>query len=182
VITVDLGGGLMPSIHRQLEVCAICLVAALFFSVIPGFVRADVPSIQLSTTISDSSVTLMITVAHNAPSSAHYVDEVELTIANGTGTFTYDLSAPSAPQNNPFLVSYEMGSNANGTLVEVRAHCNIHGWSSASTLEIGLEEDDNSSAEGSNDDSLYFVIGDLVLTIAAISMAAVMLWRRSRKE
>lgn len=172
----------MLGIRRQLEVSAICLIAALSLLVISGLVRADVPSVQLSTTISGSSVTLMISVTHNAPSSTHYVDEIGLTITNSTGTFTHDISPPPPPQDNPFSVSYDVRSDANTTIVAVRAHCNIHGWSSTSMLDIGQNDGGDSGTESSGDDFPYFVVGVLALTIASFSVIALTLWRKSRQK
>lgn len=94
-------------------------------------VYADVPSIlNVEPFISGSETILNITVRHAGPTSSHYINTIQVEIDGTVNDLNLD------PQTtHPFTVQYNMGELNSEPSVRVRAHCNVHGYSSWSTLE-----------------------------------------------
>ena len=107
-------------------------LALALFSQAVCLVLADVPSvtdIQVESTTERNSVN--ITVRHNGPTSNHYVSRIEVRIGEDVEVFELD------PQDAvTFTEEYEV----TGEVVEVRAYCNLHGWSSWKEVESDTAE------------------------------------------
>lgn len=122
-----------------------CMILVLLVSVLAvqvPTVSAGVPSVTITTSLVMSHTMLNITVVHNAPpalSVSHYINKVELTITNTSGTswVNFTSTLPAAPQNVTFYINYDMGPLLVNTSISVRAQCIIHGWSSAATGSAG---------------------------------------------
>jgi desulfoferrodoxin (superoxide reductase-like protein) len=87
-------------------------------------VRGDVPTVISVEEVGrgDDNV-LVIEIRHSSPSSSHYVDSFEVEVGEEVYTIE-DLGGQSA---TVFTVEHVLGSP--DTVVRVRAHCNLHGWS-----------------------------------------------------
>ena len=90
-----------------------------------GTAAANVPTILQIVNISQSSEgKIRLEITHSSPSSAHYVDLVEVQINGATQQFSLQ------PQiTNPFTAELNLGGVQGTPDVRARAHCNLHGWS-----------------------------------------------------
>ena len=140
---------------RLVIVSLLTLAASTLFHI--RLALADVPSVvSIEAWTSETDTVLNITVTHSSPTSSHYVNKVEVD-ANGT---IYDIDL--TPQSTvTFIVQYDMGELAVDVSVQVRAHCNLHGWSDWSSPVVVPE--------------FSFVH---VLPIFAVASIAVLLFRR----
>jgi len=90
-----------------------------------GTATANVPTVLQIVNISQGSEgKIRLEIAHSSPSSAHYVDLVEVQVNGATQQF--NLQPQSA---NPFTVELDLGAVQGTPDVRARAHCNLHGWS-----------------------------------------------------
>jgi desulfoferrodoxin (superoxide reductase-like protein) len=118
---------------------------------------ADVPSIvsfsanpiiDCGAPLAGRGFLLMVTIRHASPTPSHYVDKIE--ILKEKTTETIDLQPQSSETFTTTAVvcegrDYQAGEELN---VQVRAHCNIHGWGNWSSsitvpefgtpLQVGL--------------------------------------------
>jgi LPXTG-motif cell wall-anchored protein len=99
-------------------------------------VSADVPSVALSTTASGGDTILVIMVTHQNPTASHRIDQIEVEVTNGSGSATYLVSPPSAPQSVSFTVTFNLGSITEINTIQSRANCNVHGWSDMAILTL----------------------------------------------
>ncbi len=90
-----------------------------------GTATANVPTVLQIVNISQGSEgKIRLEITHSSPSSAHYVDLVEVQVNGATQQFNLQ------PQStNPFTVELDLGVVQGTPDVRARAHCNLHGWS-----------------------------------------------------
>jgi desulfoferrodoxin (superoxide reductase-like protein) len=129
-------------------------MASMSFQVLT--VEALIPSVVSVVSYDVGSVTwLNITINHTPPpsiGSGHYVSLVQVEV-NGT---VQDLG--QTPQSTEtFSVQYSLGSNTDSYSVRARAYCNLHGFSSWSSLSMVPE----------------YSLPAVVLFIALVTVAAV---------
>jgi len=72
---------------------------------------------------------LNITVWHDANSSVHYVDIIEVT--DGANTTSLPIDPQSLEADGTFAIDYNMGSVSGTPIIIVRARCTITGYSGA---------------------------------------------------
>ena len=105
----------------------------LTMSIMIPMANANVPTVLQITNISQgSSGRISVQISHSSPSPTHYVDMVEVNVNGQVKQFTLQ------PQTtDPFTIQLDIGQIPSGDMgepgtvsVSVRAHCNIHGWSS----------------------------------------------------
>ena len=103
---------------------------------------ADVPSIvsfsanpiiDCGAPLAGRGFLLIVTIRHASPSASHYVDKIE--ILEGKTTETIDLPPQSGETFTTTAMlcegrDYQAGEELN---LQVRAHCNVHGWGSWSS-------------------------------------------------
>jgi desulfoferrodoxin (superoxide reductase-like protein) len=104
-------------------------------------VNADVPRVT-SLELDEETDTLSIGIRHGNPSSSHYIDEIEVEVNGEVETIELE----EAQSSTTFTETYEV-------LVDIenlrsRVHCNVHGWSSWSQLELDEPEDGGRSIPG----------------------------------
>lgn len=92
--------------------------------------NADVPDVLELSIEENGEQTLVISIRHGAPSSSHYVDEIQLEL-DGELVEVTDLETQSETQ---FTEEYTMDSEAEN--IRVRVHCNLHGWSNWESLQM----------------------------------------------
>lgn len=135
----------------------------LALTMIAGFqiklALADIPTVEnVEPWTSGSDTILNITVRHALPLTSHYVDKVEVDI-DGT---IHDVAL--TPQSTvTFVEPYNMGEVTDTPTVQVRAHCNLHGWSGWSD-PLAVPE---------------FSTVSLLLILAIVSIAALLLRSKS---
>jgi len=104
------------------------LVASVLFSYFPGSVFAVVPEVRSVVPWNNgTSVTLNVTVYHTPEISVHHVDVIEVTM--GANTTDLGISIQDLSPDDTFTVSYNLGPVSGTPTITVRAHCNVHGWS-----------------------------------------------------
>ena len=125
-------------------------------------VYADVPrvnDVQIDVSIDGSTVT--VTVIHNGPTSIHYVSEISVNIGDNEEVFELD------PQTS---VNFTEELNVSAPdVVEVRAFCNLHGWSqwvSVGENDSPIEEPESSGIPG--------------FPLSAIGLALILMTQRKR--
>ena len=87
------------------------------------FVSADVPTVTdvMVEAVSDGEI-VTVTIRHSGPTNNHYVSRVEVQIGEDVNVFELD------PQSTvTFTEEFTVPEDG---VVEVRAFCNLHGWSS----------------------------------------------------
>jgi desulfoferrodoxin (superoxide reductase-like protein) len=110
----------------------IVLVALTLFSLAVCMVSADVPTvtdIQVEST-TDGDI-LTISIRHSGPSSAHYVDKIEVKIGEDVEVFELE---------NQSETTFTEEIDVTGEPVEVRAYCTLHGWSAWKEVESDTVE------------------------------------------
>jgi hypothetical protein len=131
-----------------------------FISLAAAPVSADVPTVVLSTSASGSDTILEIMITHHNPSASHFIDLIEVEVANASGSATYQVAPPTTPQEVSFTVTFNLGPIAGSNTIGSRANCNVHGWSAAATLTLNP----NASAPGAPR-GLLAVAGDGRVTL-----------------
>lgn len=107
-------------------------------------VNANVPTvddIQIKATTDGSIVT--VTIQHSGPTSNHYVSEIAIKIGNDETIFELD------PQTT-VVFTEELSVSATDS-VDVRAFCNLHGWSawvSSGGTDTPVDEPDSVGVPG----------------------------------
>ena len=91
--------------------------------------RADVPSVLQIGVVGDKTIA---EIRHNAPSSSHFVETVEVRI--GDNVYEIDLD----PQTETVFEVDILFDDVDLTYFEVRAKCITHGWSNWTSF--GVEE------------------------------------------
>ncbi|UCH02069.1 MAG: hypothetical protein JSV20_09725 [Candidatus Bathyarchaeota archaeon] len=92
-------------------------------------VSADTPVIiQINVSTDQDNTLLTIEIKHNNPTSSHYVNRIDVEIDNDVQSIT-GLDPQTQTQ---FTYTYDLGALEYET-IRVRAHCNVHGWSSWAT-------------------------------------------------
>ena len=135
----------------------------ILFSVILLFsnikvVYANVPEIvALETEAGGDGRVLTVTIRHSSPTSAHFVDKLEVKV--GDATQEVELNPESVVQFTETVNIALVGD------VQVRAHCTWHGWSSWATLG---EVEANPSGGIPGFPILSIGIGLLVFTLACV--------------
>lgn len=106
-----------------------------------AMVSADVPMVLELTRESEGGETVLkIEIRHGSPTSAHYVDIIEVDVDGEVKKVTVQ-----EPQTTTtFTYSFKLGE-LEPSSVKVRAHCNIHGWS---TWEAEKREEDGGGIPG----------------------------------
>ena len=95
-------------------------------------VSADVPTVtDIQVESATDGNTLTITIRHSGPSSAHYVDTIEVKIGEDVDVF--ELESQS-------MVTFTEEVEVAGDPVEVRAYCTLHGWSAWKEVESDTVE------------------------------------------
>ena len=115
---------------KRYQLLVFVTILSLSLSLINVF--ADVPSVT-ELMIDMNGDLLTIDIRHSSPSSSHYVDEIQVDIDGNVSV--YDLTEQSS---NTFNVNVTVDTDGASEIM-VRAHCNVHGWSTWSILE-GDEE------------------------------------------
>jgi len=94
-------------------------------------VFADVPTVQTIEVTKEAENTILnLQIRHGSPSSNHYVDVIEVEIDERLDQIT-----GLEPQTSTvFIYKHNIGI-AQYQNIRARAHCNIHGWSSWTSLE-----------------------------------------------
>jgi desulfoferrodoxin (superoxide reductase-like protein) len=130
-------------------------------------VYADVPTVtDLEITTATEGDTLSVTIRHSGPTNNDYVSKVEVKIGEDVEEFELD------PQSTvTFTEEFTIPEDG---VVEVRAFCNLHGWSqwrtSVTDLEPTVEEPVLIDEEPSG-------IPGFPLVAIGFGLAALMLWR-----
>lgn len=110
------------------------LVLLLMLSMLSiQLVNADVPTVtSLEITTATEGDTLSVTIRHSGPTNNHYVSNVEVKIGENVEEFELD------PQST--VIFTEEFTIPDDGAVEVRAFCNLHGWSDWVSSEVETEE------------------------------------------
>ena len=108
------------------------MVALTLFSLATGMVCADVPTVtDIQAEASTDGNTLTISIRHSGPSSAHFVDKIEVKI--GEDVEVFELESQDS-------VNFTEEIEVTGDPVEVRAYCTLHGWSAWKEVESDSAE------------------------------------------
>jgi desulfoferrodoxin (superoxide reductase-like protein) len=108
--------------------------AKLVVADIPSVVSFSAnPIIDCGVPLAGRGFLLMVTIKHANPTASHYVDKIE--ILKEKTTATIDLQPQSGETFTTTAIlcegrDYQAGEELN---VQVRAHCNVHGWGSWSS-------------------------------------------------
>ncbi len=91
------------------------------------------PIVDCGTPLAGRGFLLVVTIRHANPTASHYIDKIE--ILKGKTTEAIDLQPQSGETFTTTAIlcegrEYQAGEELN---VQVRAHCNIHGWGSWSS-------------------------------------------------
>jgi desulfoferrodoxin (superoxide reductase-like protein) len=114
----------MVNMHKT----GLILVIFSLFMMGVNTVVADVPTVtDLAVTVETGGRTLIITVRHSNPSNTHYVSELEVKV--GDDSMVVELTPQSA---SAFAEEVEVAVSGD---VQVRAYCNLHGWSKWVSLD-----------------------------------------------
>jgi len=98
-----------------------------------SLVSADVPTVtDLEITANTDGDLLKVTIRHGGPTSSHYVSEIEVKI--GEEVEVYELEQQDTVT---FTETYDIPEDE---LVEVRAFCNLHGWSPWVSIQAEAEK------------------------------------------
>lgn len=118
------------------------LIGIMLFSLIitsmvyPACVEADVPKVlELIKETRESQTVLVISVRHNLPTSIHYIDTIDVEVDGELEK----LKGLEPQKEVQFTVEFDILSGAEN--IRARAHCNVHGWSKWSSMEVeGLSD------------------------------------------
>jgi desulfoferrodoxin (superoxide reductase-like protein) len=104
------------------------LVASVLFTYSAGPAFAVVPEVRSVVPWNNgSNVILNVTVYHTPEISVHHVDAIEVTM--GANTTDLGIGVQNLSPDDTFTVSYNLGPVSGTPTITVRAHCNVHGWS-----------------------------------------------------
>ena len=113
--------------HNRL---VILLIILLTMSI--SLVSADVPTVtDLEITANTDGDLLTVTIRHGGPTSNHYVSEIEVKIGE---VEVYELEQQDTVT---FTETYDIPEDE---VIEVRAFCNLHGWSPWVSTQSEAEE------------------------------------------
>jgi hypothetical protein len=95
---------------------------------------ADTPQVKSVIAWNDGADTkLNITIYHNGEVLGHYVDDITVVVTTGTPNVsqTFPQSGPHTLDQSTltFNVTVNIGPMSDTPMAQVKAHCNIHGWS-----------------------------------------------------
>jgi hypothetical protein len=129
---------------------------------------ADTPQVRSVLPWNDGGHTkLNLTIYHNGEVSGHYVDNITVVVVTGTPNVsqTFPQSGPHVldPSTLTFNVTVDIGPLSGTSMAQVKAHCNIHGWSAEWTGTIP-----------------EYGLPSLLLTLAGAAVALLMLKRKIR--
>jgi hypothetical protein len=181
----------MRGFKHILRIVAIAIILAIATLAIPAqMASANTPSVTLSTSLNASHYILNISVTHSPPpalSTSHYVDKVEITMTNSSGTKTIDLTTagstlPAAPQSVAFYANYDMGALSLNTSISVRAQDVIHGWSSSATAKAGPAATGGGGTTPASPDNTMLIAGIVVIAVVLIVVVAIVMKRKGGKE
>jgi len=102
---------------------------------------ADTPQVRSVIAWNDGADTkLNLTIYHNGEVPGHYVDSITVIVTIGTPNVsqTFPQSGPHILDQSTltFNVTLNFGPLSDTPLAQVRAHCNVHGWSDPWTGSI----------------------------------------------
>jgi hypothetical protein len=174
-------------IIRIVSIATVLAVAALAIPVQTA--SANIPSVALSTSLNAGHYILNISVTHGPPpalSTSHYVDKVEITMTNSSGTKTINLTTagstlPAAPQSATFYANYDMGALSLNTSISVKAQDVLHGWSSSVTAKAGPAATGGGGTTPASPDNTMLIAGIVVIAVLIVVVAMVMK-RKGGKE
>jgi len=108
--------------------CVISLFLLSISTLAP--VLANIPTVLNTEAAKDGADTVLsIEISHSSPSSAHYVDVIEVEINE-----RLDRISDLEPQTTTtFMYEHNIGTVAYET-IRIRAHCTDHGWSPWATM------------------------------------------------
>lgn len=113
------------------------LVLVLFSAFLVIAVNADVPSVlEINASTQNGNTILLIKIRHSNPRATHYVDMIEIDV---DGEIT-KVAGIEPQDTQEFEYEYNLGEIGEDAKVKVRAHCNLHGWSS--WYEVEQDEGD----------------------------------------
>jgi desulfoferrodoxin (superoxide reductase-like protein) len=101
-------------------------------------IYGDVPSV-LEISVVEDETQINLEVRHGSPSSAHYVDIIEVKIGDETHKIILE------PQSSVTFSEKIVIDKLDVDEFDVRAHCNIHGWSKWKTFKSETEVEDSSN-------------------------------------
>ena len=104
-------------------------------------VLADTPQVRSVIPWNDGGDTkLNLTIYHNGEVPGHYVDTITVVVTTGTPNVsqTFPQSGPHILDQSTltFNVTVNIGPLSDTPLAQVKAHCNVHGWSDPWTGSI----------------------------------------------
>jgi len=106
-----------------LVVLSVCLTNPVF---------ANIPTVQNVIVYNVGGTTyLNVTVFHDTENPSHHVDMIEVSYGSNTTDMTIGVQLSTT-----FTITYVVGPVADSPTATVRAHCNVHGWSSEWTGQI----------------------------------------------
>ena len=146
---------------RCLNVLMLIMLVFQTFSV----VYADVPAVlEIRVEKKGDDTVLYIDVRHRSPSSSHYVDVIEIELDDKLEK----LDSLEEQKSDKFTESIVIGPGVKD--IQVRAHCNIHGWSS------WVYEEKEESLGSQNISGLQY----LVVLVGIILSMLLLYWIKSR--
>ena len=165
-----------PSQGTNLNKLSTLLIIATFvlvslYSVKPAI--ADTPQVISAVAWNDGGDTkLNLTIHHDGELPGHYVDNITVVIVTGTPNVsqTFPQSGPHVLDQSTltFNVTVDIGPLSDAPMAQVKAHCNIDGWS-----------DDQHSWTGTIPE---YESPLLLLILAGATSAFVFVKRRSRTK
>jgi desulfoferrodoxin (superoxide reductase-like protein) len=127
---------------RQIKALILfCVCLAVFLTIGPSAAHADKASAAIDapqSALIGSSITIKITITHNANNFIHYTKWAHVLI-NGTSVARWDFSSFNRPESSVF--TREIQYTVTGPLgIEAEAHCNIHGSQGPATAAVSTME------------------------------------------
>jgi len=126
---------------KKLSTCIVIATVVLvcLCSVKPAL--ADTPQVRSVIVWNDGADTkLNLTIYHNGEVPGHYVDSITVIVTTGTPNVsqTFPQSGPHILDQSTltFNVTLNFGPLSDTPLAQVKAHCNVHGWSDPWTGSI----------------------------------------------
>lgn len=113
------------------------MTLALSVFILP--IYGDVPSVLEISVVVEDDTKINLEVRHGSPSSAHYVDIIEVKVGDETHIINLE------PQSTVTFSEIIVIEKLNVEEFDVRAHCNIHGWSKWKTFKSETEVENSSN-------------------------------------
>lgn len=115
----------------------VIMMFAVSFFILP--IYGDVPSVQEISILIEEDTKIILEVRHGSPSSAHYVDIIEVKISDDIHKLTLEL------QNTVTFSEELVIDKLDVKGFDIRAHCTLHGWSKwkAFNTETTVEDTSN---------------------------------------